>query len=104
MESTGRVPVTKKRKHICSDVPRLKRNMHPDCETRRSYELVIRRETETGKKVNECEICVKTTTDFSNLNKHCRIHTGEKLYKWDDCVQAFQIKEIIMSTIQKAWN
>ena len=58
MESIG-VPATKKHMQICSDSPRLKRNMPPDCENQRSYELVIRRETETGKRFNECEICGK---------------------------------------------
>ena len=63
--------------------------MRPDSENERSCELVIRRETE---KFNECEICVKTTTGFSNLNRYCRIHTGEKPYKWDDCRKAFSDK------------
>ena len=74
-------------------IPRLKRNTRPVCENRRSHELVIRREIEgTGKRFYECEICERTSLYFSNLNKHCRLHMGEKPYKFIVCGKKFSDK------------
>ena len=75
---------------IQKHTPRLTNNTPPVCTSRRSYELIIRRQaSDTGKTFFECEICGRVTTDYSNLNKHCTLHTGEKPFKCNECEKAF---------------
>ena len=75
---------------IQKQIPRLRNNTSPICTNRRSYELIIRRQaSDTGKTFFDCEICGRVTTDYSNLNKHCRLHTVEKPFKCNECEKAF---------------
>ena len=75
---------------IQKQIPRLRNNTPPVCTNRRSYEFIIRRQaSDTGKTFFECEICGRVTTDYSNLNKHCRLHTREKPFKCNECKKAF---------------
>ena len=75
---------------IQKQIPKLERNSPPVCKDKRSYELIIRRiASDTGKAFYECENCGKITPDYSNLNKHCRLHMGEKPFKCDVREKAF---------------
>ena len=66
------------------------KNARPVCTDRQSYELImVRRATDTKRPFFQCEICGRVTTDYSNLNKHCRIHTGDKRFKCCVCGKAF---------------
>ena len=69
---------------------RLKNNTPPVCTDRRSYELIIiRRASDTKRSFFECEICGRITTDYANLNKHCRLHTGDKRFRCPKCGKTF---------------
>ena len=69
---------------------RLRKNAPVVCTDKKSYELIlIRRATDTKRQFFQCEICGRVTTDYSNLNKHCRIHVGDKRYKCCLCGKAF---------------
>ena len=69
---------------------RLKNNTRPVCTDRQSYELImVRRASDTKRLFFECEICGRVTTDYANLNKHCRLHTGDKRFKCCVCGKAF---------------
>ena len=66
------------------------RNPHVVCPDKKSYELIlIRRATDTKRKFFQCKYCGRVATNYSNLNKHCRIHVGDKRYKCCLCGEAF---------------
>ena len=75
---------------IMKNNKRLKNSTRPVCTDRQSYELImVRRASDTKRPFFECEICGRVTTDYSNLNKHCRIHTGDKRFKCCVCGKGF---------------
>ena len=43
----------------------------------------------TGDKPYQCKVCKKSFSNKSNLNKHMLVHTGEKPYSCDKCVKSF---------------
>ena len=69
---------------------RLRHNTRPVCTDKKSYELIIiRKASDTKRPFYECKICGRVTTDYGNLNKHCRIHTGDKRFKCCLCEKTF---------------
>ena len=69
---------------------RLKNNTPPVCTGKRSYELIIiRKALDTKRPFFECEICGRIGMDYANLNKHCRLHTGEKRFRCPECGKTF---------------
>merc|ERR1712129_591273 len=45
--------------------------------------------THTGEQLFKCDQCDKAFSQSHNLTRHKRIHTGEKPFKCDLCVNAF---------------
>ena len=86
---------------IHKQIPRLRPNTPPVCKSKRSYELITRRTaSDTGKVFYECQICRKITNGYGNLNKHCRIHTGENHTIARFVEKPFQIKAVMMFTTE----
>ncbi|XP_063443109.1 zinc finger protein 235-like [Mytilus trossulus] len=50
--------------------------------------------------VSQCNICEKTFTQSLNIEKHMRIHSGEKPYKCDKCGTRFNDKRSLRSHTQ----
>ena len=44
---------------------------------------------DAGRRRHQCEVCDKQFDFLSKLNRHKRIHTGEKPFRCDECGQAF---------------
>ena len=75
--------IMKHNKRVRKNAPAL----HTD---KKSYELImVRQASDTKKTFFQCKICGRVTTDYGNLNKHCRIHTGDKRFKCCLCGKAF---------------
>ena len=80
---------------IQEEFPKLMRNTPPVCRNIRSYELIRRRiASDTRKAFYECQICGKITKEYGNLNKHCKIHTGQKPYQCTFCGKGFSNTDV----------
>ncbi|CAL4176018.1 unnamed protein product, partial [Meganyctiphanes norvegica] len=55
--------------------------------------IVKHPKTDTSKKTYQCCYCDKSFHNSSNLNRHIRLHMGERPYKCNQCGHAFAQKQ-----------
>jgi KRAB domain-containing zinc finger protein len=57
-------------------------------------DLIKHQRIHTGEKLCGCHECGKSFSEKSTLTQHQRIHTGEKLYECQECGKALSFKSV----------